>query len=63
MEDLVATAGGVLAFVADFNCSFHWLFTSRRYRFHYDWLNDVLCCRAVFLENARGAIGETDEKC
>ena len=42
MEDLVATAGGILAFTAVLTSTFLGITDCRRYCFYYYWFNDVL---------------------
>ncbi len=62
MEDLVATMGGILAFVAVLLAHFFGLLVAEGIASIAIGLMMFYVVGKVFLENARGAIGETDEE-
>ena len=62
MEDLVATAGGILAFIAVLLAHFFGLLVAEGIASIVIGLMMFYVVGKVFLENARGAIGETDEE-
>lgn len=62
MEDLVATAGGVLAFIAVLIAHFSGFSQAEGIASMLIGLMMFYVVSIVFLENARGAIGETDEE-
>ncbi|MEK3937553.1 cation diffusion facilitator family transporter [Sporosarcina sp. FSL W7-1349] len=62
MEDLVATAGGVLAFVAILLAHFFGFLAAEGIASILIGLMMFYVVSKVFLDNARGAIGETDEE-
>ncbi|MGE6488824.1 cation diffusion facilitator family transporter [Paenisporosarcina sp. NPDC076898] len=62
MEDLVATAGGILAFVAVLIAHFTGFLQAEGIASIMIGLMMFYVVGRVFLENARGAIGETDEQ-
>ncbi|MEK5037491.1 cation diffusion facilitator family transporter [Sporosarcina sp. FSL K6-3457] len=62
MEDLVATVGGILAFVAVLFAHFFGLLVAEGIASIAIGLMMFYVVGKVFLENARGAIGETDEE-
>lgn len=62
MEDLVATSGGILAFIAILLAHFLDFFAAEGIASILIGLMMFYVVSKVFLENARGAIGETDEE-
>lgn len=62
MEDLVATAGGILAFLAVLLAHFSGLLIAEGIASIIIGLMMFYVVGKVFLDNARGAIGETDEE-
>jgi len=62
MEDLVATAGGILAFIAVLIAHFTGFLQAEGIASIMIGLMMFYVVGRVFLENARGAIGETDEQ-
>lgn len=62
MEDFVATAGGLLAFIAVLLAHFFNLFQAEGIASILIGLMMFYVVGKIFLENARGAIGETDEE-
>ena len=62
MEDLVATMGGILAFIAVLLAHFFGLLVAEGIASIAIGLMMFYVVGKVFLENARGAIGETDEE-
>src|SRR5690606_9041546 len=62
MEDLVATAGGVLAFVAILLAHFFGFLAAEGIASILIGLMMFYVVGKIFMENARGAIGETDEE-
>ncbi len=62
MEDLVATSGGAIAFVAVLLAHFFGWFAAEGVASVIIGLMMFYVVGTVFLENARGAIGETDEE-
>lgn len=62
MEDLVATSGGILAFIAVLLAHFFGLLVAEGIASIMIGLMMFYVVGKIFLENARGAIGETDEE-
>lgn len=62
MEDLVATAGGILAFIAILLAHYSGFLVAEGLASIMIGLMMFYVVAIVFLENARGAIGETDEE-
>ena len=62
MEDFVATMGGVLAFIAVLLAHFLGLLVAEGIASIVIGMMMFYVVGKVFLENARGAIGETDEE-